>query len=140
MRASPFGSGSDIGAIRVVPETEEILAVSLEGEFDLTNAPCLSDEIERALDRGNGLIVDLSEATFIDSSVIHVLMRRRPEEPEASGVVGCPDVQLPVQRELTSTSSTSFRREPRRTSSEGSMRLWSAAREEAVSRAPLELR
>ena len=68
-----LGSEHRNGVIRVVPETDEIVAVCLEGEFDLTNAPSFRDEADRALETGDGLIFDLSEATFIDSSVIHVL-------------------------------------------------------------------
>jgi ABC-type transporter Mla MlaB component len=75
MVASPFDSEHRDGVIRVVPETGEIVALCLEGDFDLTNAPALGDEIDRALERGKGLILDLSEATFIDSSVINVLVR-----------------------------------------------------------------
>ena len=75
MPASSFGSEHRAGAIRVVPETDEIVAVCLEGDFDLANAPALGDAIDRALESGNELILDLSEATFIDSSVINVLVR-----------------------------------------------------------------
>lgn len=63
------------GVTRVVPETDEIVAFCLEGEFDLTSARTLDDEIDRALERGKSLILDLSEATFIDSSIIHILSR-----------------------------------------------------------------
>lgn len=75
MFASSFGSEHHAGVIRVVPETDEIVAVCLEGDFDLANAPALGDQIDRALDTGNDLILDLSEATFIDSSVINVLVQ-----------------------------------------------------------------
>ena len=75
MFASSTGSEHREGVIRVVPETDEIVAVCVEGDFDLANAPALGDDIDRALDSGNDLIVDLSEATFIDSSVINVLVR-----------------------------------------------------------------
>ena len=75
MVASSVGSQHWQGVIRVVPETDEIVAICFEGEFDLANAPTLSDEIDRALESGNHLIFDLSEATFIDSSVIRALMR-----------------------------------------------------------------
>ena len=75
MHASSLGSEHRHGVIRVVPETDEIVAVCLEGEFDLTNAPSFRDEADRALETGDGLIFDLSEATFIDSSVIHVIVR-----------------------------------------------------------------
>lgn len=75
MLASSFGSEHRAGAIRVVPETDEIVAICLEGDFDLANAPTLDDEIDRALEGGKDLILDLSEASFIDSSVINVLIR-----------------------------------------------------------------
>ena len=74
MHASSLGSEHRHGVIRVVPETDEIVAVCLEGEFDLTNAPSFRNETDHALESGNDLILDLSEATFIDSSVIHVLV------------------------------------------------------------------
>ena len=75
MLASSFGSEHRAGAIRVVLETDEIVAVCLEGDFDLSNAPTLGDEIDRVLESNNDLILDLSEATFIDSSVINILVR-----------------------------------------------------------------
>jgi anti-anti-sigma factor len=75
MYPSSLGSEHRDGVIRVVPEADHIVAVCLEGDFDLTNASVLGDRIDRALESGNSLIVDLSEATFIDSSVIHTLVR-----------------------------------------------------------------
>jgi anti-anti-sigma factor len=63
------------GAIRVVPGTPQVVALCLEGDFDLTNAPALDAQIELALDGGNDLILDFSEASFVDSSVIDVLVR-----------------------------------------------------------------
>lgn len=75
MFASSFVSERRAGTIRVVRETDGILAVCLEGEFDLANAPTLVDQIDLALETGKDLVLDLSEATFIDSSVINVLMR-----------------------------------------------------------------
>ena len=74
MFASSVGSEYHEGVIWVDPETDGIVAVCAEGDVDLTNAPALADEVNRALDGGNHLIVDLSEASFIDSSVIHVLV------------------------------------------------------------------
>lgn len=75
MPASHSGSEYPLGTIRVVPETAKIVALCLEGDFDLTNAPALDAQIDLALDRGNDLILDLSEASFIDSSVIHLVAR-----------------------------------------------------------------
>ncbi len=74
MPASASRSEHPQGAIRVDLETDDIVAVCLEGVFDLTNASALDDQIQQALDRGNDLILDLSEATFIDSSVIRVII------------------------------------------------------------------
>lgn len=74
MSASSFGSEQPEGVIRVVAETDEIVALCLEGDFDLSNAPAFGKEVGRALENGNNLILDLSQATFIDSSVVHVLV------------------------------------------------------------------
>ena len=71
---STIGPESQEGTIRVDRETDGITAVCLEGDCDLTNAPVLDDEIDRALESGTGLILDLSDATFIDSSVIREIV------------------------------------------------------------------
>lgn len=81
MLASSFDSQHREGVIRVVRETDGILAVCVEGDFDLANAPALGDQIDLALETGRNLILDLSEATFIDASIINVLV-------QASKVVG----------------------------------------------------
>jgi anti-sigma B factor antagonist len=53
---------------------EDRWLIALEGEHDLTTAP----EIRAALDQvsapGTSVVVDLSGATFIDSSVVHCLV------------------------------------------------------------------
>ena len=74
MHASSIGSDRRDAVIRVVPESDEIVAICLEGDFDLSNAAALSTEVDRALEDRNNLILDLSEATFIDTSVVHVLV------------------------------------------------------------------
>ena len=74
MPASNFGTEDHDWAIRVVPEADGVVAVCAEGDFDLTNASALDDKIQSALDAGDGLILDLSKATFIDSSIINVVV------------------------------------------------------------------
>lgn len=74
MHGSSLGSEFRDGVISVVTEAGGIVVVCLEGEFDLANAADLADQIERAHKDGTGLIIDLSDATFIDSTVIHVLI------------------------------------------------------------------
>ena len=73
MLASTDGSEGREGVVRVMPERDEIVAVCVEGEFDVANASALRDQVDDSLASGNDLILDLSQATFIDSSVIHVL-------------------------------------------------------------------
>jgi anti-anti-sigma factor len=65
------------GTLTIAPETADIAALCLEGEWDLANSPHLNEEINRALSDGKHLILDLSQATFIDSSVINELFRAR---------------------------------------------------------------
>ena len=63
------------GELHVFAETDGIAGLCLEGEFDLGNAPQIIEEAERLLADEKQVILDLSEATFIDSSVIHALFR-----------------------------------------------------------------
>ena len=73
MSASSLGSEYREGAIRVVPERDDVVAVCLQGEFDVSNVSTLREQVDHALERGDDLILDLSQATFVDSSVIRVL-------------------------------------------------------------------
>ena len=73
MFASSFGSEPGTGAIRVVQVRDEIVAVCLEGEFDVANVSALREQVDGTVAGENDLILDLSQATFIDSSVIRVL-------------------------------------------------------------------
>jgi anti-sigma B factor antagonist len=63
------------GTVAVTPQTGEIVAIHLQGEFDLATTPSVLEEAERRLDEHKHLILDLNEATFIDSSVINVIVR-----------------------------------------------------------------
>ncbi len=59
--------------IRIVEATDEIVALDLEGEFDISAAPDVAEHAKQAIDAGKHLIVNLSDVTFIDSSMIHAL-------------------------------------------------------------------
>jgi anti-anti-sigma factor len=67
------------GTVRAVRETDEIVAVCLESEFDMSNAPALVEQIDHAILDNNHLIVDLSKSTFIDSTVIEALFHAARE-------------------------------------------------------------
>jgi anti-anti-sigma factor len=68
-------AGNDVGELEVFAETDEIAVLCLEGEFDLANAPQIIERGERLLADDKQLILDLSDATFIDASVIDALSR-----------------------------------------------------------------
>jgi anti-anti-sigma factor len=96
MSASQSGSEDRVGAVRRVPETGGIVAVCLDGEFDLANAPDLNEEIDQALESGMDVIFDLTGATFIASTAINALFRaaKAIEESQRTAVlqVGTPQI------------------------------------------------
>jgi anti-sigma B factor antagonist len=69
-----------------VDATDGIVALDLEGEFDIDGAPGLLDHVERVLAAGKDLIVNLSGATFIDSSIVHTLFQAAEDAKRAGRV------------------------------------------------------
>lgn len=53
--------------------------VAVEGEHDLYTAPSLREQVEALLDEGVSVVVDLTEATFVDSSILGVLVAGRQQ-------------------------------------------------------------
>jgi anti-sigma B factor antagonist len=65
--------------------TDAGLAVlTISGEHDLSTAPALRRRLDVLLEEGTATVVDLSPATFIDSSILGVILdcRRRASEAE----------------------------------------------------------
>lgn len=58
------------------------MVVVLTGEHDLYTAPALQDQIAAVFEEGGPFVVDLTPATFIDSSVLRVLLQARREADE----------------------------------------------------------
>lgn len=54
----------------------------VEGEHDVYTAPSISEQLDSLLAEGTPFVIDLTDATFVDSSVLRVLLeaRRRAEE------------------------------------------------------------
>jgi anti-sigma B factor antagonist len=48
--------------------------VVVEGELDLRTAPQLEAVLDRAIERGQGLLLDLSRVQFIDSTSLHTIL------------------------------------------------------------------
>lgn len=69
------------GRIDIERAGDDVLFVSLIGEHDMDTAPGIETAIAAARTEGRGVVVDLVETTFIDSSVIHVLGRASQAMP-----------------------------------------------------------
>ncbi len=65
-----MGSAAEI---RTVQTAEHVSILSAPGERDLAGVIALRTEIDRVYSMGATLICDLSDTTFVDSSVIGVL-------------------------------------------------------------------
>ena len=63
--------------------------VVCHGELDLSNAPELRGSMLAAIESGKRhLVVDLTEVTFLDSTVLTVLVERRKELAALGGTLG----------------------------------------------------
>jgi anti-anti-sigma factor len=66
--------GSKATITRPVEGDGSVAVFELLGEHDMASEPELRDALNEALADGQGIVVDLSKAEFIDSSVIHTLI------------------------------------------------------------------
>jgi anti-sigma B factor antagonist len=62
---------------------EGVEVVVVRGEHDLATAGELRSRIEAAVGRATGVVVDLTQATFIDSAVLQVLLTGRDRAGES---------------------------------------------------------
>jgi anti-sigma B factor antagonist len=96
----------DANPIVLYDEAGDVVVVVIEGEHDIYTAPTLRERLDEALGRGGGIVVDLTGATFVDSSVLGALLdaRRRALESDQGFVVCIGDTVEPgVQRILDIT-------------------------------------
>ena len=61
-----------------------LAVLTISGEHDLSTAPNLRRRIDGLLDEGTATVVDLSPATFIDSSILGVILDGRRRAAEAN--------------------------------------------------------
>jgi anti-sigma B factor antagonist len=84
--ASVQGIRADVRTGELALErTDAGLAVlTISGEHDLSTAPALRRRLDSLLDEGTKTVIDLSPATFIDSSILGVILdgRRRADDAE----------------------------------------------------------
>jgi anti-sigma B factor antagonist len=79
------------------PAGDGIYVVRAAGELDLYTAPDLKAEILNAVEAGaRGVVVDLTETTFIDSTALGVLLRGVQRLRPRGGrlLVVCPDANI----------------------------------------------
>src|SRR6185312_2376864 len=54
---------------------DSLWVIGLQGEHDISTAHHLRREVDRLFETGTGVVVDLTGATFIDSSILGELIR-----------------------------------------------------------------
>lgn len=81
----------------VVEKTPGAWVLGLRGEHDLSTRDTLIAEIEAVFAHGTRVVVDLSETTFLDSSILNVLFeghRQSRHKHEDAFVVAAPHGSL----------------------------------------------
>ncbi len=91
-------AGSTEFGVETISRGDPTAVIAVHGQADLHTAPELRTAITAALDGGaTGLVVDLSKATFIDSTTLSVLLgavkRLRPADGKVSIVCGDPHIR-----------------------------------------------
>lgn len=89
-----------------VDRGDGVAVMVVEGEHDVYTAPSLSEQLDSLLGEGLPFVIDLTPATFVDSSVLRVLLeaRRRADERGIGFAVAlAQDEQGPVRRVLDIT-------------------------------------
>jgi anti-sigma B factor antagonist len=82
---SKRGISADVRTGELALERKEagLAVVTISGEHDLSTAPNLRRRLDGLLDERVATVVDLSPATFIDSSILGVILDSRRRAAEA---------------------------------------------------------
>jgi anti-sigma B factor antagonist len=88
--------GGDVRTGQIGIETVgSVQVLVLRGEHDLSTAPDVRAHVEEAVGAGGDVIVDLSETSFIDSSILGVLVAGYRSVTTAGGTRGFAVVAVP---------------------------------------------
>jgi anti-sigma B factor antagonist len=100
-----ISAGVRTGELALERKDHGLAVLTISGEHDLSTAPNLRRRIDGLLDEGVATVVDLSAATFIDSSILGVILdgRRRAAEANIGFAVVRPDGSAAVDRVLDVT-------------------------------------
>lgn len=93
------------GEVKVERPEDGVTVIVLEGEHDLGTVADVRDAITAAADSGDAIVIDLCSTTFVDSSILGVILEaRRAAQEEARGfAVGCDGTAEAVRRVLEVT-------------------------------------
>jgi anti-anti-sigma factor len=94
-------------AIEALPAPEGVAVLALTGEFDLAAASALRERLDSArAAAARGLVLDMAEVTFLDSSALRELLRADVALNDAGVPFVLVGLQPPVARlfELTRTA------------------------------------
>lgn len=78
MGETTSGSGASI----TVNHEGGVVIVTLHGEHDIATAPEVRQALDRAMELGDGIVVDLTPARFVDSTILGVLISARDRARE----------------------------------------------------------
>ena len=105
--SSDQGSSRHVRTGELALELDEsgMALLTLSGEHDLSTAPELRRRLDKLLAEGTPTVVDLSSATFIDSSILGVILdgRRRAADTDVGFAVLHSDGAEAVDRVLEVT-------------------------------------
>jgi anti-sigma B factor antagonist len=78
-----ISAGVRTGDLALERNDAGLAVVTISGEHDLSTAPNLRRRLDSLLDEGTATVVDLSPATFIDSSILGVILDSRRRAADA---------------------------------------------------------
>ena len=87
--------------VRVVRSGPAVDVFELAGEHGMASAPQLKMALKQSIGEGRGIVVDLSQVRFLDSSVIHVLF-------DTDSALAGQGKQLVLQINTASTTSLPY--------------------------------
>jgi anti-anti-sigma factor len=93
-------------AVEELPSSDGVATLVLSGELDMAAAPAVRERVDAAAGR-RALVIDLGEATFIDSAVLKELLRANAELARQDTRLVLAAVAPPVRRllDLTRTAA-----------------------------------
>jgi anti-sigma B factor antagonist len=95
----------EVGPLVAESSGQEVQVVAVRGEHDLNTAPGLRARLEELIESGGPVLVDLSPASFVDSSILGVILdaRRLSQEAGVGFAVASDDGAAAVGRVLEIT-------------------------------------